>query len=48
MTILAEIPEIISPADEQADRKKMAFGWTLAALIVVIILAGSAFSYLHG
>jgi polysaccharide biosynthesis transport protein len=48
MAILSEIPEIVSPSDEQSSRKRMAWGWAMAALIVVTILAGSAFSYLHG
>jgi len=48
MTILSEIPEIVSPEDEQAHKNKMTFGWMIATLIVVTILAGSAFSYLHG
>jgi len=47
MTILSEIPEMLSPADERRNRQKMVVGWTLAALIVTAILAGSAVSYLH-
>ncbi len=48
MGIISEIPEIVSPSDEQSSKQRMALGWTMAALIVIIILAGSAFSYLHG
>jgi succinoglycan biosynthesis transport protein ExoP len=47
MAILSEIPEIISPSDEQRGRKRMFFGWAFAALVVTTILAGSALSYLH-
>jgi polysaccharide biosynthesis transport protein len=48
MAILSEIPEIVSPSDERSAKKRMALGWAMAALIVVTILAGSAFSYLRG
>jgi polysaccharide biosynthesis transport protein len=47
MAIISEIPEIISPSDEQRGRKRMFFGWAFAALVVTTILAGSALSYLH-
>lgn len=47
MAILSEIPEILSPADERSSKKKLALGWAMAALVIVTILAGSAFSYLH-
>jgi polysaccharide biosynthesis transport protein len=47
MGILSEIPEVMSPSDEQTDKKKMILGWAMAALVLVTILAGSAFSYLH-
>jgi succinoglycan biosynthesis transport protein ExoP len=45
--ILSEIPEIVSPSDEQSSKRKMILGWVMAALVVATILAGSAFSYLH-
>ncbi len=48
IAILSEIPEIVSPSDERSSKKKMVLGWAMAALIVATILAGSAFSYLHG
>ena len=47
MAILSEIPEIVSPSDEQSRRKRMVLGWAVAALVVTAILAGSALSYLH-
>ena len=47
MAILSEIPEIVSPSDEQSRRKRTALGWAVAALVVTAILAGSALSYLH-
>jgi succinoglycan biosynthesis transport protein ExoP len=47
MAILSEIPEIVTPSDERSSKKKIVLGWTMAALVVVTILAGSAISYLH-
>jgi polysaccharide biosynthesis transport protein len=47
MVILSEIPEVVSPSDERSRKKRMTLGWAVAALVVTIILAGSAFSYLH-
>ena len=47
MAILSEIPEVVSPSDEQRSKKKMVLGWAMAAFVVASILAGSAFSYLH-
>ena len=47
MAILSEIPEIVSPSDEQSRKKKTVLGWAVTALVVTAILAGSAFSYLH-
>jgi protein tyrosine kinase modulator len=46
--ILSEIPEIVSPLDERNSKKRMVLGWAMAVLIVITILAGSAFSYLRG
>jgi len=48
MPVLAEIPEIVSPADQKRTRKKIWMGWATAAIVLCVILAGSAFSYLRG
>jgi len=45
--IISEVPDILTAADQQHIRRKMIFGWAIAALVFVSILAGSAFSYLH-
>lgn len=47
MGILSEIPEVLTPTDEQENKKRIVLGWATAALVFVTILAGSAFSYLH-
>ena len=48
VTIISEIPEIVNPSDQQASKRKMWLGWATAAAVLVTILAGSAFSFLHG
>lgn len=45
--VISEVPEILTTADEQHTRRRLIFGWVMAVLIFVSILAGSAFSYLH-
>ncbi|WP_433973534.1 GumC family protein [Tunturiibacter lichenicola] len=47
MGIISEIPDVVSPSDEQNNTKKMVLGWAMAGLVLATILAGSAFSYLH-
>jgi hypothetical protein len=46
--VICEIPEVSNPIDEQTARKKIFIGWATAAVVIFIILAGSAVSYLHG
>jgi polysaccharide biosynthesis transport protein len=45
--ILSEIPEILTPKDEQVNKRKLLIAWVSTGFVAVIILAGSAFSYLH-
>ena len=46
--VIGEIPAIVSSADAEIARRKLWQGWTTAGVVLVIILAGSAFSYLRG
>jgi len=46
--VICEIPEVSNPVDEQLNRKKALVGWATATAVVVVILTGSAISYLHG
>jgi len=46
--VVSEIPVIVNPSDERRAKKKIWLGWATAAAVVATILAGSAFSYLHG
>ena len=48
VAIISEIPEILNLSDQQATKRKVWLGWATAALVFATILAGSAFSYLHG
>lgn len=45
--IICDIPEILVTSEMQSMRRRFALGWTTAALVLAIIVAGSAFSYLH-
>jgi len=45
VTVLSEIPAIVSPSKRKRDKRRMALAWGVAAFV---ILAGTAFNYLHG
>jgi polysaccharide chain length determinant protein (PEP-CTERM system associated) len=47
VAIISEVPEILLLSDGRRSMRKTALGWTMTALVVATILAGSAFSYLH-
>jgi len=46
--VIAEIPSIVSDADQRREQRRMWLGWATAAVVGATILAGSAFSYLRG
>ncbi len=48
VAVISEIPVITNASDEEKAKRKAWLGWATAAVVVVTILAGSAFSYLHG
>lgn len=45
--VIAAIPEIRSTEDVKRERGKMVLGWSVAVVIILVIAAGSAYSYLH-
>ncbi|MGA8041397.1 MAG: hypothetical protein WCA37_01210, partial [Terracidiphilus sp.] len=45
--VIAAIPEIRSTEDVTRERGKMVVGWAVAAVVFLVIAAGSAYSYLH-
>jgi capsular polysaccharide biosynthesis protein len=48
VAVICEVPEVSNPSDELVSKRKAFIGWATAAAVIVIILAGSAVSYLHG
>jgi len=48
VAVLSEVPEIVTPSDERRGRKRKMLGWAMAVVVFGAILAGSAFSFLHG
>jgi polysaccharide chain length determinant protein (PEP-CTERM system associated) len=48
VSVISELPVISDPKDAVAERNRTWFGWATATVIVAVILAGSAVSYLRG
>jgi polysaccharide chain length determinant protein (PEP-CTERM system associated) len=48
IAVISEIPEIESPLDEERNRRRLVFGWTMAAVVIASILVGSTLSFLRG
>lgn len=46
--IISEIPEILRPEDERRRKSRAALGWAAGAFVAIVVVAGTAFSYLHG
>lgn len=46
--IMAEVPEIQSPLDEERQKKQLVLGWSLTAIVGAVIAAGSAYSLFRG
>lgn len=47
MAVISEIPEVVTAADQQSTKRKMALGWAATAFVMAAIVAGSLFSYFH-
>jgi hypothetical protein len=47
VAIISEVPELLFPSDERKSMRRAVLGWSMAALVAVTILAGSAFTYLR-
>jgi hypothetical protein len=45
--IISEVPEILTENDKHRSARKIVYGWAMAALVLICILAGTAFSYLQ-
>ena len=48
VTVISQIPTIISPEEERGQERKLWVGWATAGLVFATILVGSAISYLRG
>jgi polysaccharide biosynthesis transport protein len=48
VTVISEIPAIISPEDERRQQKKLWISWATTVLVFTTMLAGSAISYFRG
>jgi polysaccharide biosynthesis transport protein len=46
--IMGEIPEVQSALDEKSQRRQVVRGWALTAIVGLMIVLGSTFSYLRG
>jgi len=47
MPVISEVPEVASRLDERVAKRRMAIRWASSLIVLVVILAGSVFSYLH-
>jgi polysaccharide biosynthesis transport protein len=45
--VISEVPEVVSPLDEEITKRRATLGWATTAIVFVTILAGSVFSYLQ-
>jgi len=48
INVLAEIPEVQNAVDEKREKRRLALGWALTAVVCISIGLGSAFSFLRG
>ena len=46
--LLTEIPAIVTAVDDQRQKRTLQLGWATTALVLITILAGSAYTYLRG
>lgn len=46
--VLTEIPVIVNAADDHWAKRKAQLGWVTAAIVVITIMAGTAYTYLRG
>jgi hypothetical protein len=46
--VMAEIPEIEKPGEQERQKRRIVMGWATAAVIAVVIVAGSTVSFLRG
>jgi polysaccharide biosynthesis transport protein len=47
VNLLSEVPEVLTTNDQTRGRRRVILGWAAMAIVLLCILAGSAFSYLQ-
>ncbi len=48
INVMAEIPEIESPLDQENQKRRTVVGWATAVIVGAVIAIGSTFSYIRG
>jgi len=48
LPVLAEIPEIQGPLDEQRRKRQVVLGWALTGIVCLVIALGSTYSFMRG
>src|ERR1700685_1429657 len=46
--VMSEIPDMVSPADQEREMRRVRMGWAAAAVVSFVILTGTTISFLHG
>jgi succinoglycan biosynthesis transport protein ExoP len=46
--VMSEIPDMVSPADQEREMRRVRIGWAAAAIVSFVILAGTTISFLRG
>ena len=47
IAVLSEVPEVVNYAEEQKAKKRAVLGWSTTAVVFLLILTGSVFSFLQ-
>jgi len=47
MTVISEVPAIVTTKDERMKKRRLVFGWVTTVLVTAAILTGSIFSFLN-
>jgi succinoglycan biosynthesis transport protein ExoP len=47
VSVISEIPDVVSTVDEANNKRKLILNWAATAAVFVVILAAAAISYLH-
>lgn len=48
VAVIGEIPEIVTETELKRTKRRLALGWLVAVVVILLVSAGSAFNYLYG